>query len=400
MLHKNLEGIKIKAEDNNMFSKKFETQELQEIFHGKPLTSIQEDNSRLNMSERDRGKTVLQSYPRRIAFELTNSCNINCVMCGRNYAKISPAQLTIDQFLWFKDLFHIVEEVTLMGWGEPTIHPDFVKMLKILDQTPVRKYFSTNGMLLDELEDAIFNYHVDFIAVSINGATAKTNNQLRRGSDLDKIINGIKSIVSRKKDICSQWPQLSFVYCLMKTNLHELLSCIVLAHQLGLNKVKVAYFTAFTKTLFNETVWGMEHEVQRVFGEVKELSKQLGIEVTLPYIVGQDSAGTAPHHDCSFPWRDLFVGADGLIRPCMTTSKTLCVLDMTKSFFEIWNSDEFVFHRKNVNQIRNMPNSCVDCYHCVICNWNLQKSFLQDGHTYSPSWRASHSLVEGKKASN
>jgi MoaA/NifB/PqqE/SkfB family radical SAM enzyme len=306
-------------------------------------------------------------------------------MCGRNYAEFSPSYLTINQFLWFKDLFHTVEEVTLMGWGEPTIHPDFMKMLEILDQTPARKYFCTNGMFLDKLEDAIFEYHVDLIAISINGATAKTNNRLRKGSDLDKIVDYIKSIVSRRKTICSQWPHLSFVYCLMKSNLHELLPCIVLAQQLGVNRVKVVYFTAFTKALFNETVWGMEHEVQQVFGEAEELAKRLGVELKLPHISGQDLAGTVSHNDCGLLWRDIFVGADGLFRPCMTASKTLCLLDMSKSFFEVWNSDEFVFHRKNVNQVKSMPVSCVNCCQESICNWNLQKSFLKDENVHSPT---------------
>jgi radical SAM protein with 4Fe4S-binding SPASM domain len=308
-------------------------------------------------------------------------------MCGRNYADFSQSQLSLNQFLWFKDLFHVIEEVTLMGWGEPTIHPDFVKMLKNLDHFPVRKYFCTNGMLLDELEDAVFDHHVDLIAVSINGATAKINNYLRKGSDLNKIVNCIKRIDSRKKGVRSQWPRLSFVYCLMKSNLYELLSCIVLAQQLGLNRVKVVYFTAFSKTLFDETVWGMEHEVQRIFIDAEELAKRLGIELDLPYISGQDSAGTAPHRDCSLPWQDLFVGADGLIRPCMSTFETLGFLDVSKSFFENWNSDKFVFHRKNVNQIKSMSNSCINCYQTSICNWNLQKSFLQDGKAYSPVWK-------------
>ncbi|MCL2173390.1 MAG: radical SAM protein, partial [Candidatus Bathyarchaeota archaeon] len=369
--------VKIKNKDNDSLQNKFASQEL---FHSKPLTATQENNTRINKIELCMGKTILQSYPRRIVFELTNSCNIKCVMCRRNYTKFPSSQLTLNQFLWFKDLFHIVEEVTLMGMGEPTIHPDFSKMLKLLDQTPVRKYFCTNGMLLGELEDTIFKYHVDLIAISINGASAKTNNYLRTGSDLEKIANYIKSIGSRKKNIRSQWPHMSFIYCLMKSNLHELLPCITLAQQLGVNRVKVVYFTAFTEELIKETVWGMEHEVQRVFREAEELSKRLEVELKLPNISRQDSTDTVSHRDCSIPWRDLFVGADGMIRPCMTTSETLCSLDMTKSFFEIWNSDKFIFHRKNVNQVRNMSSCCVNCYQESICNWNLKTSFLQDGN--------------------
>jgi radical SAM protein with 4Fe4S-binding SPASM domain len=385
-------GAKTKLDDKDTLQNKFATQEL---FHGKPLTAAQEYNSSLNKSELHLGKSLLQSYPRRIVFELTNSCNLSCVMCGRNYAEFSPSQLTINQFLWFKDLFHTIEEVTLMGWGEPTIHPDFSNMLKILDQYSVRKYLCTNGMLLGELEDAIFEHHVDLIAVSINGATAKTNNHLRIGSDLEKIVKYVKNITTRKKDRGSQWPHISFIYCLMKSNLHELLPCIVLAQQIGVNRVKVVYFTAFTKSLFNETVWEMEQEVQRVFKEAEKLSKCLGIELKLPHISGQDSADATPHHDCSIPWRDLFVGSDGMIRPCMSTSETMCSIDMKKGFLEIWNSDKFVFHRKNVNQIKSMPKSCVNCYQESICNWNLKKSFLQDENTYSPAWgKRCQSVIE------
>lgn len=50
------------------------------LFEGKPLTEKQKKNTELNLKEIDEQSTILQSLPRRLVFELTNLCNLNCVM--------------------------------------------------------------------------------------------------------------------------------------------------------------------------------------------------------------------------------------------------------------------------------------------------------------------------------
>ena len=95
------------------------------LFSGKELTEKQKANTELNIQEMESGKTILQSYPRRLVFELTNACNLNCVMCGRNAANFKPTVFDMDVFRSFEPLMDMVEEVTLMGWGEQTIHPHF-----------------------------------------------------------------------------------------------------------------------------------------------------------------------------------------------------------------------------------------------------------------------------------
>ena len=115
------------------------------LFSGKELTLTQKNNSEKNIAELEAGKIVLESYPRRLVFELTNACNLNCVMCGRNAADFKPTVFDMDVFRSFEPLMDVVEEVTLMGWGEPTIHPNFIEMLEIVNRHDARKYFCTNG---------------------------------------------------------------------------------------------------------------------------------------------------------------------------------------------------------------------------------------------------------------
>ena len=99
-------------------------------------------------------------------------------MCGRNAANFTPTFFKIEWLEKFESIMHQIEEVSMFGWGEPTVHPHFVELLMWLDKYPVRKYFCTNGMRLGALTDAIFQHKVDIIAISLDGANPTTNNKI------------------------------------------------------------------------------------------------------------------------------------------------------------------------------------------------------------------------------
>ncbi|WP_432664482.1 radical SAM protein [Wukongibacter baidiensis] len=356
-----------------------------ELFTGKLLTDDQKLNTELNLKEINERKIVLKSIPRRLVFELTNTCNMNCIMCGRNTENFKPSYLNMDDFMWFKPLFDKIEEVTFMGWGEPTMHPNFYDMLKILDKYSARKYICTNGVKLNELKEVIFDAHVDMLAISINGVTSQTNNYIRRGSDLNKIVASLRDIIRMKKEKDLKWPYMSFVFCAMRSNLHELPLVIDLAADIGLQRVKVVYLTAFSKNMINETLWGYEDEVKSIFDKSIVQAQVHGIEIELPYISGEDPSGDKYHKDCFVGWRDFFLGSDRFIRPCMSTSEKLLKLDKMKEFNDIWNSEEFKQHRLHVNS-ESMKLNCKRCYQSTYCNWNHKNAFIQVGEEFSPSW--------------
>ena len=267
------------------------------LFSGKELTLMQKNNSEKNIAELEAGKTVLESYPRRLVFELTNACNLNCVMCGRNAADFKPTVFDMDVFRSFEPLMDVVEEVTLMGWGEPTIHPNFIEMLEIVNRHDARKYFCTNGMNLGKIKDAIFDYNVDVFAVSLDGATDETNSRIRRGSKIDVITENLKEIVRIKKERGLKYPWINFVFCAMRSNLHELPDLVRLAAEIGIEEVKVVYLTVFGEDLMNESLWGHEDEIRNVFEEATEIGENLGIALKLPHIPGEDVAEDKLHKD-------------------------------------------------------------------------------------------------------
>ena len=345
------------------------------LFEGKPLIQLQQQNSEMNIYEIESNQLILQSKLQRLVLELTNACNLNCIMCGRNSIKFNLTQLNMKWFLSLEPLFEVVEEVTLLGWGEPTLHPQFEDMLCVLDNYSARKYFCTNGMQLDKIHNAIFKYNVDLLTVSLDEATCETNAAIRIGSDLEYINNSLCNIVAEKKKSKSKYPYINYVFCAMKRNLHELSSIVEMAADIGLDEVKVVYLTVFNENFTDETLYGYENDVKASFDTALERENNLGVTLKLPYIYGYDPANEAYHRDCFVAYRDFYLGSDGYVCPCMSTAEKFFLYDLICSFDNMWNSLEFQSYRKNVNTI-NMPNNCKHCYQSSHCNWNNRKSYI------------------------
>lgn len=356
------------------------------LFSGKELTEKQKANSERNIMESEQGKTILDSYPRRLVLELTNACNLNCVMCGRNAADFKPVSFSMDMFYSLEPLLDTVEEVTLMGWGEPTIHPHFKEMLEVINRHSARKYFCSNGMNLKNIKEAIFDYNVDVFAVSLDGATDETNSRIRRGSDITYITEQLKDIVRIKKERGLKYPWINFVFCAMKSNLHELLGLVKLAADIGIEEVKVVYLTVFDNQMLQETLWDCQDEVRQVFDEAVKLADQYGIVMKLPHIQGEDEAGDLSHKKCFDAWRDFFLGSDGYVRPCMSTPVKLFQYDRNKSFMEMWNDEAYQRYRAIVNDEDRMDLPCKECYQSSFCNWNKRTSFIRTDNAFSPDW--------------
>ena len=357
------------------------------LFEGKKLTEQQQKNTDMNLKEIEEGQTILQSMPRRLVFELTNACNLNCIMCGRNAVDFKLTMFDMDWFRWFEPMFDTIEEVTLMGWGEPTMHPHFIEMLRLIDKHSARKYFCTNGMNLGKIKDAIFDYHVDVFAVSLDGATDETNSKIRRGSDIELICENLREIVAIKKERNLTYPWINFVFCAMKSNLHELPALVQRAADVGIEEVKVVYLTAFDDRLAEEVLWDCQDEVREVFAKAEQLANELGVLLKFPHVQGEDESGDKLHKDCYVSWRDFFLGSDGYVRPCMSTPIQFFKFDTSQTFEELWNHEKYQEYRRNVNEAEKMDMPCRRCYQSSHCNWNRKTSFLQMNEEFAPKWQ-------------
>jgi len=359
-----------------------------DLFQYDGLTKLQIENNKLNSEEMESSALQLKSYPRRLVLELTNVCNLNCIMCGRDSQKFTPTFFDVNSLDKIKSILNKITEVTLFGWGEPTMHPKLSNILEYLNQYPVKKYFVTNGMLLHNFFDDIFKYNVDIIAISLDGACSETNDRIRTKGKFEQIVGNIKNIVKRRNELGVTFPYMNFVTTLMKDNIEELPKMVTLAHELGIEEVKAVYLTAFNQEMAKKTLYNETETVRRVFAETIAMGEKYNIKVKLPFVQGEDSAQDLYHKNCYVSWRDFFLGADGYVRPCQSTPMKLFSYDKYQNFEEMWNSLEYQDIRRRVNDQENMPQECKVCYQSSHSNWNRKSSFIHptDGVDYAPTW--------------
>lgn len=352
-----------------------------------PLTKAQMSNSETNMREFKDGTTALSSGPRRIVFETTNRCNFQCIMCGREAVNFKTKDLSMEVMRACEPFFATAEEVTLHGWGEGTLHPKTPEIFEYLNGFPMlRKYFVTNGSTMPRIMEAVFEHHVDLIAVSLDGASKATNDSIRKGGSFEREVSSIKKLMEEKARRKADYPYVNLVFTAMARNLHELPAMVELTASLGLPELKVVYLTIFNEALAPESLVDRQHLVREMFEAASMLAKERAINLKLPEIQGEGEAGAMAHKPCPFPWRDLYIGSDGFVRPCQSSADKLLHISDYRSFQEIWNSEPMQRMRSTVNDPEAMPNGCANCYHSSCANWNLKTSFVQLGKKFAPDW--------------
>ncbi len=342
------------------------------------LTDLQAQNSGTNLQELKEGLTTLSSKPRRLVLELTNVCNFNCITCGRSSKPSSQHFLDMKDLAALTPFFPYLEEVTLFGWGEGTLHPQFTDIVDLFSKNSTRIYFVTNGSTLNQLQDLIINTPSLIMGISLDGFTAKTNDRIRQGSDFNKIIYDLQNIVRIKKERHLSSPYINVVMTLMRSNIDELPGMINLAHKMSLDEVKGIYLTSFDKKLAHESLWNSQDHVKKIFNQSHELAQKYKIKLKLPHIQGEDSAKNNYHKGCFNAWRDLFIGADGYIRYCQSHEDRLfSIIERRHNLESMWNGPEMQKFRTSVNNKNLMSSQCQKCYQSSHANWNKKHAFFQ-----------------------
>ncbi|MBW2091461.1 MAG: radical SAM protein [Deltaproteobacteria bacterium] len=159
--------------------------------------STQEIDPHINLK-----KLLASDFPDRVTVELTNHCNLNCVMCPRHHMKGTRGYMTWSLFKKIIDEMAEHDHVVLVPFfrGESLLHPHSVEMLayaKRKNNGPVQ--FTTNATLLSEdVASALLETGIDFISFSVDSVDPKTYKSVRRRDDLKKVLKNIETFCNLK----------------------------------------------------------------------------------------------------------------------------------------------------------------------------------------------------------
>jgi len=168
-------------------------------------------------------------WPQRMEFSISNSCNLECVMCSglfssaiRAHREKLPPMATVYPASFFasleKYLPHLVG-AKFLG-GEPFLITEYYKIwdMMVANATHVGCHITTNGTVFSG-RVARYMERLNFsFAVSLDGATKKTVESIRVNANFDRqmeILKKLRDYTNERKT------NLSLTFCFMRQNWHE-----------------------------------------------------------------------------------------------------------------------------------------------------------------------------------
>lgn len=140
-------------------------------------------------------------FPVEIALELTNYCNLRCVMCPSPSLKRSRGYM--EEAVFKKAVKDISREKGFLflpqGFGESLLHKKYFDLIDFAFKLEIRPIIVlSNGMLLNETNVAGLLNLVDIIVVTIDGVTAKTYESIRVGGRLETVTHNIERFLEMR----------------------------------------------------------------------------------------------------------------------------------------------------------------------------------------------------------
>ena len=144
----------------------------------------------------------LIEFPRYVDIELTNTCNLGCIMCptGRNLLIRPVGFMGHGMFIKIlKECARYGCHVRFVRWGEPLLHPEVTKFMAMVKSSGLMCHINTNGMLLtDEVISRIISMKLDSIKFSFQGVDRDEYERFRKGGSWEQLLINISELYNRR----------------------------------------------------------------------------------------------------------------------------------------------------------------------------------------------------------
>ncbi len=337
----------------------------------------------------------------RIYVEPTNMCNLACRTCIRHSWDEPGVHM---EYRTYEKVLEAVEKlpgrptVFFGGFGEPLFHPEIVRMVSAAKEKNCRVELITNGVLLkDNILDGLLKGGIDFIWVSIDGATPDSYTDVRLGNELPGIIENLEFF--RRWKYSSKKTSLGISFVLMRRNSADLPEVFDLGLRLGARRIMVSNVIPYTKEMKEEILYTrsmsqFDHRYPRIdipridlTEETLERLHRVFKHFELPEIAGTQFS--APFDTCPFVERgSTSVRSDGKVSPCLPllhdhvsylgdTERKInghFIGDLKdRGLLEIWNSPEYRLLRERLFEFDFSP--CTVCNSCEYPESNVEDCF-------------------------
>lgn len=203
----------------------------------------------------------LPAYPMEIFLEVSNVCDLSCVMCPRfsalnpdrktDLAAVGPGFLAAESAIGALDrLLTRALVVHAFGYGEPTIYPAFGEALERLAGYDVLLDFFTNGMHFSSaLVERLVRLSVHQVTVSFSGATREHYEAVYQGGQFDEVCAGLARLRDAKRAAGTTYPRVHINSLSFDHHMRSLDRFVDLMAGLGVDRIEVTRLFEHAATL-------------------------------------------------------------------------------------------------------------------------------------------------------
>lgn len=145
-------------------------------------------------------------YPQEIVIELTNHCNLACVMCP--HEEMTRKRGYMEEGLFRKVIDEVrgkTELVYLYGTGESLLHKGLYSMTEYASDAGLATCLSTNGQLMDEESSRrLLDCGLDFLIIALDGGVKQTYESIRVRGNFERLVDNIRTLLRLKEEMRSR----------------------------------------------------------------------------------------------------------------------------------------------------------------------------------------------------
>lgn len=150
-------------------------------------------------------------FPKVLRIEPASKCNLGCVHCPTGTIEMKRGIMSLDIFskilIEIKENRENIKVIVLYHGGEPFLNKNFFKMVEQIKEINNNFYIKTvsNGTVLNEtIINQLVSSDIDLIEFSLDGYSSEDSEKIRKKSSTNKIIENIKKILEKKKELKSK----------------------------------------------------------------------------------------------------------------------------------------------------------------------------------------------------
>jgi len=294
---------------------------------------------------------TVDGFPYMLQIEPTNYCNLLCPFCpsGRNELGRERRHMNLDEFKSIIDnmkdyLFLLV----LWGWGEPFMNPEFPDMIEYANSRDIKTVTSTNGQFFYDNEycERILKSGLTTLIVAIDSLDEEKYNAFRRGGNLNKALEGLKSFVDMKKKLNSK-THINMRMVITRHNEDEIGIMRNKAKSLGLDR-----FSVKTVNPNPGTDLGDDMEIIPINSKYRRYKYRRGTNLRI-------------HREakCTWPWNTCSIYSNGDVVPCCYYFDEQMIAGnvFQQRLIDIWNGPAFRDLRKKIYFEKSSIDRCREC---------------------------------------